>query len=169
MSKDWKKDKRWSDRFLPEIKAILGVHLIGEPPVEEDAERNTDLIVLKMEAVRIACRVRKYAYYARYPFEFTIRASRPSGSKTELTKVVEGWGDFMFYGFSDEAEVHLEAWSLCDLKVFRLWFNRYLAGHAGVCPGHHKTNRDKSSSFFAYDIRELPDDFVRARNGVSNA
>ena len=42
--------KRWSDRFLPENKQILGLHLIGEPPVKEDAERNTDLIVPDMRA-----------------------------------------------------------------------------------------------------------------------
>ena len=42
---NWKNDKRWSDRFLPEIKGIIGTHLITEPPYEEDAERNTDLMV----------------------------------------------------------------------------------------------------------------------------
>ena len=60
---NWENDKRWSDKFLPEIKMILGLHLIGEPPIEEDCERNTDLIVLKMEPVRIACRIRKYKYF----------------------------------------------------------------------------------------------------------
>ena len=63
---NWEQDKRWSDRFLPEIKRILGEHLIAEPPVEEDAERNTDLIVLRLDAVRIACRVRKFQYLALY-------------------------------------------------------------------------------------------------------
>ena len=32
---DWKTDKRWSDKFLPEIKSILGMRLIGEASVEE--------------------------------------------------------------------------------------------------------------------------------------
>ena len=30
----WREDKRWSDRFLPEIKRILGEHLIAEPPMD---------------------------------------------------------------------------------------------------------------------------------------
>ena len=34
---DWKKDKEGSYRFLPEIKRILGEHLIAEPPFGEDA------------------------------------------------------------------------------------------------------------------------------------
>lgn len=42
-----------------EIKSVLGMRLIGEPPIEEDRERNTDLIVLKMEAVRVGCRIRE--------------------------------------------------------------------------------------------------------------
>ena len=50
---NWKTDKRWSDRFLPEIKGIIGAHLITEPPFEEDAERNTDLMVLRLDAIRI--------------------------------------------------------------------------------------------------------------------
>lgn len=69
---NWEINKQWSDRFLPEIKMILGLHLIGEPPIEEDCERNTDLIVLKMEAVRIACRVRRYDYFRRYPNDIRI-------------------------------------------------------------------------------------------------
>ena len=103
----WQLDKRWADRFLPEIKRILGEHLIGEPPEEEDQEHNTDLMVLKMDAVRVACRVRRNQYIDRYGDEFTIRAGRPNGSKTELTKIVEGWGDYFFYGFSDENETAL--------------------------------------------------------------
>lgn len=150
MSNGWKDNKTWSDRFLSEIKAILGVQLIGEPPVEEDEERNTDLIVLKMDAVRISCRVRRYVYYERYPGEFTIRAGLPSGMKTELTKIIEGWGDYFFYGFADEEEERLVAWRLGDLKAFRLWFNRQLAKNKGIVPGVSQINSDGSSDFIAF-------------------
>ncbi len=134
----WEKDKRWSDIFLLEIKQILGSQLIGEPPVEEDQKRNTDLIVLKMDSVRIACRVRRFKYHNRYSDEITIRAGRPSGIKTELTKIIEGWGDYFFYGFADDSEEKLVAWRLCDLKVFRLWFNRTIIKNGGVMPGIEK-------------------------------
>lgn len=158
----WQDDKRWSDRFLPEIKAILGVHLIGEPPVEEDAGHNTDLIVLKMEAVRIACRVRTYEYYQRYPDEFTVRAERPSGNKTELAKIVEGWGQYMFYGFSDEPQQQLIAWVLLDLNVFRLWHSSYLVNHKSL-PGKLQSNTDGSSKFYVYQIHHLPQEFIVAQ------
>lgn len=163
MSAGWESDKRWSDRFLPELKRILGEHLIGEPPVQEDMERNTDLIVLRMDAVRIACRVRKYAYLRRYPNEFTIRAGRPSGAKTELTKIVEGWGDFLIYGFSDAAERDLAAWTLVDLSALRLWVNRHMATHGGKLPCSIKPNVDGSSTFAAFSLATAPDGLVVAR------
>ena len=162
----WREDKKWSDRFLSQIKRILGEHLIGEPRPEEDQERNTDLIVLTMNAVRIGCRVRKHKYHARYGGEFTIRASRPSGMKTELTKVIEGWGDYFFYGFSDEAEELLMAWALCDMKVFRLWFMRHLAGNDGAMPGSSQKNTDGSSGFYAFRYADLPSEFIVAHDNT---
>lgn len=161
--RNWTNDKDWSDRFLPEIKRILGEHLIGEPPQEEDALRNTDLIVLRMEAVRIGCRVRHHEYLNKYPNEFTIRAKRPSGNKTELSKIIEGWGQYFFYAFANADESQLAAWLLGDLNVFRLWFSRYLAKNAGRSPGLHQNNPDNSSSFRAFSISTLPDDFIVAR------
>jgi hypothetical protein len=157
----WKEDKRWSDKFLPEIKQILGLYLIGEPPIEEDSERNTDLIVLKMEAVRIACRIRRYEYFSKYPNEITIREGRPSGTKTELTKIIEGWGDYFFYGFSDESEENLVLWRLCDLKAFRIWLMRYLCEFKKL-PGIPKNNIDNSSSFRAFDADIIPNFIIRA-------
>ena len=158
----WREDLSWSNKFLPEIKRILGEYLISAAPMEEDAEHNTDLIVLKLDAIRIACRIRRYDYLARYPNEFTIRSGRPNGCKTELTKIIEGWGDYFFYGFSDEQETGLAAWSLCNLKVFRLWFNEQLFTHKQA-PGQKQNNGDGSSSFRAFSIFALPGEFVIAR------
>lgn len=158
---NWKDDKRWSDKFLPEIKMILGLHLIGEPPIEEDCERNTDLIVLKMDAVRIACRIRRYEYFSKYPNEITIRSSRPSGIKTELTKILEGWGDYFFYGFSDESETRLISWKLCRLTAFRIWFQRQSYINKGDIPGMGKNNSDNSSAFLAFKANTIPD-FIMA-------
>ena len=159
---DWIKDKQWSDKFLPEIKSILGLYLIGEPKDEEDIIRNTDLIVLKMEAVRIACRIRKsHQYNDKYMQEFTIRYGRPSGNKTELTKIIEGWGNYLFYGFSDDTETSLRFWSLFDLGIFRLWYNRELFNlNKGEHPGTKINNHDNSSSFMVFNYKNFPKDFV---------
>lgn len=164
---DWKNDKRWSDRFLTEIKSYLGIHLIGEPPIEEDAERNTDLMVLRMDAVRVGCRIRKHGYLEKYGHEFTIRAGRPSGVKTELTKLIEGWGDYFFYGFSDAKEARLSRWVLADMKVFRRAYARMLVGSAaGVTPGVSKVNVDGSSSFAAFRWRDFPPEFIVAHSDL---
>lgn len=158
----WQTDKARSDIYLPTIKAIVGQIIIGEPPIEEDQERNTDLIVLRMAAVRIACRVRTHEYLGKYAGDFTIRASRPSGFKTELTKIIEGWGDYIFYGFAEQNGPGLAKWGIGDLKVFRLWFSRYIASHQGSVPGRLIPNHDNSSDFRVFQWGDLPHDFIIA-------
>lgn len=160
--KTWEINKAWSDKYIPEIKHILGLYLIGEAPQEEDACRNTDLIVLRLESVRIGCRIRRPGYADIYGNEFTIRTSRPSGMKTELTKIIEGWGDYFFYGHAGNDGL-LSAWALCDLKSFRLWFGRYIAKNNGHLPGKLQKNKDGSSNFRAFKFSCMPDSFVVAR------
>ena len=151
----WQEDKRWSDRFLPEIKRILGEHLISEPPMEEDMQHNTDLIVLTLNSVRIACRVRKYKYLDKYGDQFTIRTGRPSDAKTELTKIMEGWGDYFFYGFANAQETALAQWVLGDLKAFRLFINRSLVRNKGRLPDSEHYNPDGSSTFRAFQHKDI--------------
>jgi hypothetical protein len=154
--KEWQKDKRWSDRFLPEIKRNLGEFLIGEPDPTEDQERNTDLIILKLDSVRIACRIRRYDYFIKYPNDFTVRSGRPSGAKSELTKIIEGWGDYLFYGFCNPTETELIAWRLLSLNVFRLWYNRELGKMDAVSyPGKRMLNGDHSSSFHSFKVTQV--------------
>lgn len=159
----WQGDKAWADKFLPEIKRILGEHLITQAPMEEDAEHNTDLIILKLDAIRIACRIRRYGYFEKYRDEFTIRSGRPNGCKTELAKIIEGWGDYFFYGFSNEDESGLLAWFLGDLRIFRLWGMRELARSKGRFPGMEIPNNDGSSVFRSFYICSLPNEFIVAK------
>ncbi len=166
--KEWQQDKRWSDRFLPEIKKIIGAHLIAEAPIEEDQQRNTDLIVLKLDAVRVACRVRHFEFYQNWPNDFTIREGRPSGIKTELSKIIEGWGQYLFYGFSGPDEHVLVSWKLLDLNVFRLWFNRFITKNAGVLPGNSLSNGDGSSTFRAFSTLETPENLIFAQVDLSS-
>lgn len=163
---DFRDDKKWSDQFLPHIKRILGEVLICEPPIEEDQERNTDLITLKMSSVRVGCRVRKAQYFERYSDQFTIRAGRPSGAKTELTKIIEGWGDFFMYGFASQENASLQAWGIGDLKVFRIWFMRAIVKRKGLPPGLIKNNNDNSSNFLAFKWHELPGEFLVSQHNL---
>ncbi len=156
----WEADKRWSDKFLGEIKQICGLYLIGEAPIEEDQLKNTDLIVLKMEPLRIACRIRRNPFFEKYPNDITIRSNRSSGVKTELAKIVEGWGDFLFYGFSNKEETKLCFWKLCDLNIFRLWFaednEKYSTAKLEL------NNFDGSSNFRVFNTNRMPENFILA-------
>ena len=77
--------------------------------------------------------VRKFKFSEAYPNEFTIRTVRPSGAQTELGKIIEGWGDYFFYGFADAQESGLFSWALCDLKVFGLGLAASLCGIKERC------------------------------------
>lgn len=163
MQPDVARDYEWGRQFLPEVRAILGSYLIAEAPFNEDAQRATDLIVLRLEAVRIAVRIRRGEHEVLYGDEFTLRASRPSGAETELAKVIAGWGDYMFYGFG-HGDGRLGAWVLGDLRVFRLWHaSRMVRLPANQFPGKAIPNRDGSSVFHAFQINELPASFTVAR------
>lgn len=162
-------DFDWQRALLPEVKRHCAIHLISEAPPEEDLKHNTDLIVLKMDTVRISVRLRRhhYLHQRNYCNEFTVRASRPrSGAETELGKVVSGWGDYNFYGFATEDGSGIAAWMLGDLKVFRRWFTQQLIKNGGAIPGASKPNLDGSSEFYAFTIDDLPADFIVARQKV---
>lgn len=162
----WVIDKEWSDGLLPEIKRILGEHLLMAAPRVEDVERATDLMAITLtlpEGLRVACRIRRGDQLRRdtsWGEEFTLRSGRPNGVKTELAKILEGWGSHLFYAFADG---EILSWLLADLKVFRLWFYRHLATHGGAMPGKEIANRDHSSTFLAIPIEDLPPEFVLAR------
>jgi hypothetical protein len=155
----FKDDFGWQRRFMPEVKRICGEYLISESPYEEDCQRNTDLIVLRLDNIRIGCRIRRFEYADNYHAEFTIRSSRPN-NKTELAKIVEGWGDYFFYGFSDANQAELACWFLGDLNVFRLWFSGQIIKMGGIMPGIPKENHDGSSDFRVFRIDDLPTSFV---------
>jgi hypothetical protein len=159
------RDFDYQRRFIPAMKRIIAEHLLVEAPAEEDALRNSDLIVLGLpNQLRVACRVRKYEYLARYGDEFTLRASRGSGVQTELQKVLNGWGTHLLYGFAAPDEsAELVQWVLGDLDVFRGWYWDECLARDFEPPGIRRLNQDGSSTFLAFRIGELPPEFVVAR------
>ena len=160
MGSGWIKDKQRVDKFESEIKRILGEHLIGTADIVRDQTEATDLLVLELRPFRIGCRVRTFDYLLRYPNQFTVRADRPSGMPSEMTKIVDGWGDYIFYGFADETDLSLAAWIIGDLRIFRgtlvrkshLITNQFL-----------QRNGDQSSRFYAWPLSEFPQEFIIAR------
>jgi hypothetical protein len=120
-------DRTWSDQFIPAIRQIVGPHLLVPSSMEVDVTQAADLVVFTAKNMLIAARMRRREdkhgriYAEEYPFDFTVRSRRDSGAKTELTKIVSGWGDWLFYGH-EVGPGAIGLWWLIDLKSFRLGF-----------------------------------------------
>lgn len=147
-------DRQWSDVMIPQIKQIVGPYLLEPASFDLDAKQATDLMVFSARDMRIAARVRRPGYADRYPFEFTIRCKRDSGAETELSKVVNGWGDWLFYGHADKAN-WICRWWLIDLDSFRAALIR--SAMNGVPIKVSDMSNGDGTYFKAFDIRSFPD------------
>lgn len=151
----YSKDREWSDLFIPQIKRIVGPLLLDVTPNEIDVSQAADLWVLTARDMRIAARVRRPGFAKQYLYEFTIRAERDNVTKTELAKIVDGWGDWFFYGHADEDEKYIEYWWLIDLHAFRAALIRVATNGARLSCGQ-KSNHD-GTHFKWFDLRSFPD------------
>lgn len=116
----FRQDFDWQAGYLRHVKRLLGEALFLEADEFEDQRHATDLLVLHAKDLRIGCRIRRHQYLAGYGDEFTIRSSRESGAETELSKIMRGWGDYLFYGFASQSKPgQLAAARLIDLDQFR--------------------------------------------------
>lgn len=155
------KDRAWSDLKIPTIKQIVGPLLLEPAEFKVDAMQATDLMIMHARDKRIAARVRRAGYADRYPYEFTVRSARSSGATTEMTKLVEGFGDWMFYGHSDNDEgPGIGRWFVIDLSIFRANLIRH--GSLQHLKWVKQTNRDQATEFVGFDIRSFQGDILVA-------
>ena len=143
-------DRAWSDRYIGQIKRIIGPLLLDVTPQEIDNQQASDLMIFTARDMRIAARLRRPGFADLYPYEFTIRAKRDNGAETELSKIVNGWADWMFYGHADDAS-GLDRWWLIDLDAFRAALIR---GKEKIKMGN-KPNGD-GTHFKWFDLRSFP-------------
>lgn len=152
MLKVVKKDWDWSNLFLPVIRSLVGPHLLESASLDVDRKRAADLVVMRAKNLMIACRVRRPVKRAEYLNQFTLRSRRESGAKTELGKIVDGWGDWMFYGIAaNETDSKLARWYLIDLHAFRAHLIR---NQSRLLTGEQST-RD-GTCFRWFDIQSFP-------------
>lgn len=148
-------DFAWGRQFIPSVKGLLGPLLLGEANEERDQHEATDLIVLTARDMRIGVRIRR-AKYLSYAGQFTVRCSRPSGTRTEWAKILlHGWGDWLFYGF-DTGDLAVDPWCVVDLHRLRgLHVQRGARAlfADGLCG--KKPNADGSSEFIWFETRKI--------------
>lgn len=168
-AKSWRLDKAWSDRFVPEIKRIVGPYLLEESDIYRDQLENTDLIILNARDKTIACRVRRHGYLASFPNQFTIRLHRESGAKTEMEKIMDGLGDWMFYGHSNVSEDGFDAWWIINLDSLRSHMIREKYEQFGTRYRRGTASNGDGTSFIWFDIVSFPSDPpLIIANGESN-
>jgi len=147
----YRDDRSWSDLMADEIREIVGPFLLKPTPFEMDAKEAADFFVFTAKDMTIAARVRRPGF-ERYRFEFTIRSSRDNGTETELSKIINGFGDWFFYGHADK-ENRINLWWLLDLNAFRAGLIR------SVLTGHKLKVEDRSNHdgthFKAFDVRSF--------------
>ena len=147
-------NRSWSDQFLPDIRRIVGAHLLQVAPDQVDWHEATDLMMLDARDTRVAARVRRPGYAERFPNQFTVRAESRFGGETELAKIVNGKGDWMFYGHALPSGHGLASWCLLDLKAFRAGLIRQAQNGYPIRSGN-KRNAD-GTAFKWFDIRSFP-------------
>ena len=149
---NWKKSKDWADKYVPEIERVIK-QVAGEivevriANQDEDQNHATDYIV-EVSSGDIACRVREECFWHRYA-DITLRYLRPSGNKTELEKIKEGYGCWYLYAWDKRfTDGKFIAWVFVDLDKLR---------NSGLLnkPRQVVWNRDGSSAFIYIKLAEL--------------
>ena len=147
-------DRVYADQFLPEIARLIAPFLLAPTPELIDRRQCADLMVVHGHDRRIAVRVRRPGYAQQYPHQFTLRCQRDTGTETELAKVINGWGDWMFYGHASFDEQTIETWWLIDLCAFRAALIREARNGARLNWGD--TPNGDGTHFRWFDIRSFP-------------
>jgi hypothetical protein len=129
----------------------------------DDLYLNTDLLCPDGE--RVACRVRRnYSDPGRYLNRPTIR-SYNRGHRTELTKLLEGHGDYLLYGHAAlDSRPRMRAWVLIRLSVFRRWWSNSIKAN-GKPPGWETDNRD-GTKFWSFSTLQLPNSAIADIHGM---
>jgi hypothetical protein len=152
---NYSEDREWGDLLLPVAKQILGPLLLCPADDVRDQNQATDLIVLAARDMRIGVRIRRPGFADRYGNEFTLRSHRTTGTRTEFSKIVDGWGDWLFYGHAVSSE-KVSPWVVVDLHAFRAMLCR-VPWQEGARRGWwgEKWNLDGKTKFSWFNLRKI--------------
>lgn len=154
-------DFHWQERFrghFSEIARLVCQVEVAAP--EDDWKRNTDFILtMKKASLTISARARRAKYSKLYADTFSIRLRRESGARTEMAKLLDGYGDILIYGFeSKPGSDRLYPWLLADLDTLR----QYIRDGGRYEP---KPNGDGTTAAYFY-LADMAPEFIVESEGI---
>lgn len=155
----YQREREWSDQFIPEVKKIVGQYLLKTADFRQDTTEATDLIVLCAEGLRIAVRMRRPGAAEKFPFDFTIRRWLANGCPTEMHKIVDGWGDWLFYGHARALDSNeICRWWIVNLHALRSHMIRYgkAAGKPVTLPNSNDGGMTRLTAFNLQHFKAHP-------------
>ena len=120
MSRTFQEDFRWQQRFIPQIKQIIGMYSVEIASFKQDTKYATDFLIAETKVFKYACRIRTEPYLKNFNCDFTIRFDRPSGQRTEFEKILsDGFPERMIYAVgADNGDIL--AYKIVSLNIFRI-------------------------------------------------
>ena len=161
---DWVQLKKESDKYNPDIISILNKTFntnFKTSNTNDDMYHNCDFYSQEedKEPIKVSARIRDIKYFKLYGHQITIRQSVVSGNKSELTKIIEGYGDYILYAFGNPETNKIERYLVGDLNLLRTYLK------SNNINGINKDNHDGLSSFVAIDVYDIGKDFVIVKGG----
>ena len=131
-------NKDWSEVFSLEIlrylEAFLYPYKFEKGTLEEDRHQCCDFKAVGYELI-IASRMRDYKFYQKFSNDITISTKPSLDGKSELYKIMEGYGDYYFYGFATLDNLNILSWKIYDLNIFRSW--AFKSAREGTLPSEN--------------------------------
>lgn len=113
---------QWQSRFADQVVRIIAPYLIQVSRPHVDKNENGDFEISFPKNGTVGCRLRT-PECAKYAGDVTFRTRSKYGGRTEINKVIEGYGDFFFYGHVNDDDV-IWHWYLLDFASLRAIFIR---------------------------------------------
>lgn len=113
--------KELNDKYFNSIKRILikNAHIFSEfieATPKQDMEDGFDSI-FRFNDIKIPIRIRKYVFAEKYR-DVTIRSKARYGSRTEIDKIRDGYGDYYFYAWENKDSTSIYCYLIFDIKKF---------------------------------------------------
>ena len=134
------------------VQCLLGKYIIKKATPEQDMQLNTDFQVDSI-SLSIMSRVRGSECFPDWGMDFIFRAYADGGNQSEYDKMLDGMGQWYFYGFGHPTRPNVVLWYwLFDLDAIRYGINNGVTGT--IMPNRHNP-RD---IFIVYNINHFPRD-----------